>query len=332
MTSLSGENTVIRAVPPRVMLAPMAGITDRPFRALVAGFGVDLVVSEMVATQEMLSEKPSVRAKAEIAAGETATAVQIAGRDPVAMAEAARRLSGEGAAVIDLNFGCPAKKVTGGAAGSALMREPQRAQAIVEAVVEAATVPVSLKMRLGWDNDSLNAPEIARIAEGAGVVRLAVHGRTRAQFYKGAADWAAIARVCGATTLPVIANGDIASPEDARQALAHSKAQGVMIGRAAVGRPWLPAQIRAVLRGQHPMPAPEGRALATLIEAHIEAHLAFYGAEVGLRAFRKHLDAYCTHLSGARALRDKLVRLDEPSALIALIRAAIPDFEPARAA
>ena len=320
------------AVTPPVLLAPMAGITDRPFRGIVAGFGAGLVVSEMVATAEMLTARPSVRAKAEIAAGAARTAVQIAGRDPAPMAEAARRLAGEGAPILDINMGCPAKKVTSGACGAALMREPDRALAIVEAVAAAVPVPVTVKMRLGWDDGCLNAPEIARLAEGAGARMITVHGRTRAQGYTGAADWAAVRAVCRAVTVPVVVNGDIRDTTAARTALAASGAAAVMVGRGALGAPWVPAQIAAGLAGRAGPGRPRGAALADLVAAHLDAHCRFHAASVAVRAFRKHLDAYCRHLPGGRALRDRVIRMEDPAALIRAFRAGAADLEETRTA
>ena len=305
------------AIDPPVFLAPMAGISDRPFRELVAGFGAGLVVSEMVATQELLAKKPSVRAKAEIVAGDVGTSVQIAGRDPEAMAETARRLAEDGAKIIDINMGCPARKVTGGACGSALLRDPDHALRLIEAVVGAVDVPVTLKTRLGWDETLLNAPEIARRAEAAGVRMITIHGRTRCQFYKGNADWRAIRRVVDAVAVPVVANGDIACVGTAREALAQSGAAGVMVGRAAIGKPWLPAEIASGLTGAPADLRPRGAEFARLVRQHCEAHLAFYGLDPGVRAMRKHLDAYLAQVPGAAPLRSWMIRETDPDRLFA---------------
>jgi len=311
------------AIDPPVLLAPMAGLTDRPFRALVQRFGVGLVVSEMVASGEFLTGKASVRAKAEIAAGATGSSVQIAGREAAPMAEAARRLAGEGARIIDINMGCPAKKVTSGASGAALMRDPDHALRLIEAVVGAVEVPVTLKMRLGWDDDQRNAPEIAARAEAAGVGMIAVHGRTRCQFYQGTADWAAIRAVCDTVARPVIANGDITGPGSAARALALSGADGVMVGRGAVGRPWVLSQIAAALGGGAVPDRPRGDALADVALAHLDAQLGFYGREVGLRAMRKHLEGYVALVPGGADLRARLMRADDAGEAARLIRAEL---------
>lgn len=306
---------------PPVLLAPMAGITDLPFRRIVARFGAGLVVSEMVASGEMLTAKPSVRAKARSELGlDMASSVQLAGREAGAMAEAAKVVADMGAKIIDINMGCPAKKVTGGYSGAALMRDPDHALTLIEAVAGAVDVPVTLKMRLGWDSDCLNAPEIARRAEAAGVRMIVIHGRTRMQFYKGAADWAAIRAVVQAVSVPVIANGDITDAASARRALAESGAAGVMVGRGAQGRPWALAEIGAALFGTPAPRLPAGDALAALVAEHYEAILSFYGIEVGLRLARKHLGWYA-EAAGA-PLRAEMMVSQTPAATLALIGAA----------
>lgn len=279
-------------IDPPVLLSPLAGITDLPFRNLVQSFGAGLVVSEMVASQEMVQARPSTRARAELGFGADSTSIQIAGRDAYWMAECAKLCADQGARIIDINMGCPAKKVTNGLSGSALLKTPDFALELIEAVVEAVDIPVTLKTRLGWDDNLLNAPEVAKRAEAAGIEMITIHGRTRCQFYKGQADWKAIRDVVNAVTIPVIANGDITDVKTAKTALNQSGAAGVMVGRGAQGRPWLLAEIAAELYGTNPPQVPVGEARKAMIEQHYEAMIAFYGVELGNRVARKHLGWY----------------------------------------
>ncbi|MDZ4396046.1 tRNA dihydrouridine synthase DusB [Cypionkella sp.] len=314
---------------PPVILAPMAGITDLPFRRMVARFGAGLVVSEMIASEEVMKAQPLARARAELGFSEAATSVQLAGRDPYWMAEAARYVEAQGAKVIDINMGCPAKRVTAsggnGACGSALMKEPELALALIESVINAVSVPVTLKTRLGWDDHSLNAPQIAKSAEGAGVQLITIHGRTRCQFYKGSADWAAIAAVKAAVTLPVIANGDIVDVTTAKQALTLSHADGVMVGRGAQGAPWRLAEIAHALYGTPAPQIPTGQALADLVIEHYDHMLAFYGPDLGIRVARKHLGWY---LEAAQITRNReaILTATSPATVRNLIR---DSFSPA---
>ena len=313
---------------PPVLLAPMAGITDLPFRTLVASFGAGLVVSEMVASVDMINARPGTLEKAELGLGVEGTAVQLAGREAAPMAEAARMVEGQGARVIDINMGCPAKKVTQGYSGSALMKTPDHALRLIEAVVNAVKVPVTLKTRLGWDDNMLNAPQIAARAEAAGITMITIHGRTRCQFYKGSADWAAIAGVKQAVSVPVIANGDIISTDAARQALAQSGADGVMIGRGAQGKPWLLAQVAHDLFGAPAPVIPQGADFARMVSEHYEAIIRFYGEVIGLRVARKHLGWYMDTSNTPADLRRAVLTAASPAEVHRLIPSAcLPDHQ-----
>jgi nifR3 family TIM-barrel protein len=310
-------------VPNRVFMAPLSGISDRPFRALASRFGAGLVVSEMVAGEQLVDGDREATMRAE-RAGEGPHVIQLAGREPRWMAEGARAATDAGADIIDINMGCPAKKVTNGYSGSALMRDLDHALRLIEATVEATTLPVTLKMRLGWDGASINAPELAARAEDAGVRLVTVHGRTRCQFYDGTADWAAIRAVKERVAIPVIANGDLASENDLEAMLARSGADGVMVGRAACGRPWLAGALaRFAATGEAPE-APSGRDLADLVAAHYEAMIAWYGPILGNRMARKHLAWYADALDAPpeAALRRALVTEARPAEVLRLIAVA----------
>jgi tRNA-dihydrouridine synthase B len=308
------------AIRNRAFLAPMAGITDRPFREIAERFGAGMVVSEMVASAALTTGHQDMVRKLG-RAGTLPHMVQLAGCEARWMAEGARIAEASGADIIDINFGCPSKRVTNGYAGSALMRVPDQALAIVEAVTNATSKPVTVKMRLGWDDESLNAPEIARLAVSAGAQMITVHGRTRQQFYKGSSRWELVRTVVDAVDVPVVVNGDIVDAETARTALERSGAAAVMLGRGAQGQPWRVGQIGAALDGRLAMAAPVGDALVALIREHYDEVLIEYGRDVGLRAARKHLDWYAevAGLALDKAMRRQLLDNEDPKAVMRLI-------------
>lgn len=303
-----------------VILAPMTGVTDLPFRKAVKRYGAGLTVSEMIASQAMIRETRQSLQKATWDPSEEPVSLQLAGCAPREMAEAAKLNEQRGAAIIDINMGCPVKKVVNGDAGSALMRDIPLAAAIIDATVKSVSLPVTLKMRMGWCHDSLNAPELARVAEDLGVKMITVHGRTRNQMYKGSADWGFVRRVKEATSLPVIVNGDICSREDARVALEQSGADGVMIGRGAYGKPWLLGQVMADLAGGGTRPDPSIDEQLALILDQYEAMQSLYGTVTGVNLARKHIGWYTKGLTGSAEFRNKVNQVDDPATVVAMLR------------
>lgn len=330
MTSLSSDLFIgDHRMPARAILAPMSGVTDHGMRLSAQRFGAGMVVSEMVAADQLAAGDEEARLRAE-GEGIALHVVQLAGCTPEAMGEGARVAEASGATIIDINMGCPAKRVTNGWSGSALMRDLDHAQSLITAVRNAVTVPVTLKMRLGWDHTSLNAPELARRAQDCGLSAITVHGRTRQQFYKGSADWHAIHAVRAATTLPLIANGDIGCIEDAKAALEASGADAVMIGRAALGRPWLVGEIGAALAGGTAPARDAGRMAESVID-HYSRLLTVFGREGGVRHARKHVAAYIEEAIRLGAPCDSATRAavltsQDPDAVMAFLQTLFRDI------
>ena len=304
-----------------IVLAPMSGVTDMPFRRLVKRAGAGLVVSEMIASRAMVHAARKTMKMATHCADEYPISVQLAGCEPDVMAEAARINEDFGATIIDINMGCPVKKVTNGDAGSALMRDLGLASKLLEVTVKAVSIPVTLKMRTGWDDDTRNAPQLAKIAEDCGIQAIAVHGRTRCQFYKGRADWPFIASVKDAVNIPVFGNGDVVSVDDAKKLLEDSGADGILVGRGTYGRPWFLNQISHYLKTGERLADPTVEAQMEIVLEHFDAIVSHYGAQPGVKIARKHLGWYSKGLSNSAEFRQEVFQLDTPDAVKARIRA-----------
>lgn len=310
MTAVKIGNVTVDA---NVFLAPMTGVTDLPFRRMVRKYGAGLVFSEMIASRCMIDEMRGSSKASLSYADEGIMAAQLAGCEPDIMAEAARINVDRGAAIIDINFGCPVKKVVNKFGGSALMKDEMLAAKIMEETVKAVNVPVTVKMRLGWDEQSINAPKLAKIAQDVGIQMITVHGRTRSQMYTGNANWDAVRAVKDSVTIPVMVNGDVTTPQDAKIALQKSGADGVMIGRGVYGRPWFLQQIIAYLNDGSDVPKPSYAALGDLVLEHYDAMLSHYGTHTGVSIARKHISWYCKDLPEAFALRADVNTSDDPA-------------------
>lgn len=303
-----------------VILAPMSGVTDKPFRKLVKNYGAGLVVSEMIASHAMILQTRQSIQKASRAENEDISSVQLAGCEPEVMAEAAKLNEDSGAHIIDINFGCPVKKVVGGNAGSALMKDENLAAKILEATVKAVKIPVTLKMRKGWDDNHLNAPKLAKIAEDVGIKMITIHGRTRCQMYKGQADWSFISSVKNAVKIPVIANGDIKNIEDANKCLELSHADGIMVGRGTYGKPWLIKQIMHYLEHKETLPTPSLKEQRNTVISHYQDMVEHYGEVVGVKNARKHIGWYTAGLPDSAKFRMLFNQILDPNQALDLIK------------